>query len=101
MPPSFKVCGFELFCVLPAKANTTVLSFGSTLDNAKDFTKNEQDKEALRRDIEAMTTKGETKMLDAAYEAVCMLEAAKRPGKKQHQPCFFTSSRNLCSNGSV
>jgi Mg-chelatase subunit ChlD len=67
--------------VLPPKASTTVLPFGSTLGTAKDFTKTEQDKEALKKDIEAIKTEGETKMLDAAYEAVCMLEAAKRPGK--------------------
>jgi VWFA-related protein len=64
--------------MLPKSATTTVLPFGSSLGTAKDFS---SDKNALKTDIQAVTTEGETKMLDAACEAIAMLAAAKRPGK--------------------
>jgi VWFA-related protein len=64
--------------MLPKSATTTVLPFGSSLGMAKDFS---SDKKALTSDIQAVTTEGETKMLDAACEAIAMLAAAKRPGK--------------------
>jgi Mg-chelatase subunit ChlD len=73
---------------LPKQASTTVLPFGSSLGTAKDFTKNAGDIQALIQEIKGLTTEGETKMLDAAYEAIAMLAvqksldtAAKKPGK--------------------
>jgi hypothetical protein len=68
-------------------ASTTVLPFGSSLGTARDFPRQKDDKDALvhkdalLKDIQAITTEGETKMLDAAFEAVAMLAAARRPGK--------------------
>jgi Mg-chelatase subunit ChlD len=73
--------------MLPKMASTTVLPFGSSLGTARDFPKPKDDKDALLhkdallKDIQAITTEGETKMLDAAYEAISMLAAARRPGK--------------------
>jgi VWFA-related protein len=64
---------------LPPKASTTILSFGSELDPAIDFT---DKKDLLKQAIDKIETKGETRMLDAAYEAISMLAAENRPGKK-------------------
>src|SRR5262249_20774170 len=58
--------------LMPPTAATTVLPFGSTVDTPDDFSK---DKKQLIAQIRALTPKGETAMLDAAYDAVATLAA--------------------------
>jgi Mg-chelatase subunit ChlD len=58
--------------LMPNTAMTTVLAFGSTVDTPGEFSK---DKARLIATIKALQPKGETAMLDAAYDAVATLSA--------------------------
>jgi VWFA-related protein len=60
--------------IMPKTAYTTVLPFGSIVDVPQNFT---QDKHKLVQQINSLKPKGETAMLDAAYDAVATLEAAR------------------------
>jgi hypothetical protein len=58
--------------IMPPTARTTVLAFGSTVDRPGDFS---NDGSKLRRIIEDLQPRGETAMLDAAYDAIGTLAA--------------------------
>jgi Mg-chelatase subunit ChlD len=65
--------------IMPAHARTSVLAFGSTVDAPGEFS-NDADK--LKRTIKNLTPKGETAMLDAAYDAVATLAAYPTDGHR-------------------
>jgi VWFA-related protein len=65
--------------IMPTHARTSILAFGSTVDAPGEFS---NDAEKLRKTINALTPKGETAMLDAAYDAVATLAAYPTDGHR-------------------
>jgi VWFA-related protein len=65
--------------IMPTHARTSVLAFGSTVDTPSEFS---NDAVRLKKIIEGLTPKGETAMLDAAYDAVATLAAHPTDGHR-------------------
>ncbi|HYV39010.1 MAG TPA: VWA domain-containing protein, partial [Gemmataceae bacterium] len=65
--------------ILPDKAYSTVLPFGSIVGMPGNFSR---DKARLTQQIKSLQPNGETAMLDGAYEAICALDAANLQGHK-------------------
>jgi Mg-chelatase subunit ChlD len=65
--------------IMPPNARTAVLAFGSTVDPPGEFT---NDAPRLKQIIDSLMPKGETAMLDAAYDAVATLAAYPTDGHR-------------------